>query len=385
MAVIFILLPAEKSFGKNRKRLSGIRQKMLVSSLDVHDAALLLHSKVLKTPLLESLPLNLLTGARILVKAENLQTGGSFKVRGALHRILKLSADQKSRGVVAFSSGNFGQGLAAACGQIHDPCIRCTIVMPGDTPLAKQTRARSYGATVVLSNIVEGINREVTAAELAESLAREHGFTLLHPFEDRDVIAGQGTCGVEICDQCAERNCTPDLLLIPTGGGGLAAGCSLAVHEKYGDAIKMYAVEPAGYDDHRMSFEQGRRVGLKGNPPSLCDSLQAVSPGQNTFPITSKLLQGSLVVDDNEVREAMRVAFEMLQVVLEPGGATGLAAVLSGKCGSVKGKTVVVVASGGNLDYEKFSKIMSGGSGKSTNATTPTCTRHGEKGGNSRL
>jgi len=336
-----------------------------VTPHDVQQAASLLQPFILRTPLLESLALNLMTKARIMVKAENLQTGGSFKVRGALHRVLKLSPTEKAKGVIAFSSGNFGQGLAAACGQLSDPPVQCTIVMPGDTPMAKQTRARSYGATVVLSNIVPGINREVTAAELAEELASTHKYTLLHPFEDPDVIAGQGSCGVEICQQCQEQcnlDTGPDMLLIPTGGGGLAAGCALAVHAVYGDAVSMYAVEPEGYDDHRLSFAQGSRVGLTGNPVSLCDSLQAVSPGKNTFPITRRLLAGALVVNDSEVRNAMKVAFETLQLVLEPGGAVGLAAVLSGKCGDVEGKTIVVIASGGNTDYEKFSTIMGGGS-----------------------
>ena len=335
---------------------------MSVTPQDVQNAAALLAPHILRTPLLESLPLNLLTKARILVKAENLQLGGSFKVRGALHRVLKLSSTQKTKGVVAFSSGNFGQGLAAACGQIVQPRIKCTIVMPADTPQSKVTTARSYGASVVLSEVVPGINREVTAAKVAEQLALENGFTLLHPFEDLDVIAGQGSCAVEICEQCTERRVgTPDVLLIPTGGGGLASGCALATRAAFGTATKMWAVEPEGYDDHRMSFEQGKRVGLVGNPSSLCDSLQAVSPGVNTFPITSTLLQGALVVNDEEVRHAMQVAFDTLKIVLEPGGAVGLAAILSGKCGNVEGKVIVVIASGGSCDYAKFTTVLSQG------------------------
>jgi threonine dehydratase len=332
----------------------------MVDAQAVYAASNLLKNKILTTPMVESLPLNLLLKARVFIKAENLQTGGSFKVRGALHRVLRLSPQEKARGVVAFSSGNFGQGLAAACGQIMEPRIQCTIVMPGDTPLAKQTRARSYGATVVLSKIIKGINREVTAAELATSLSQQHGYTLLHPFEDFDVIAGQGSCGVEICRQCDAENIIPDIILIPTGGGGLAAGCALALNARYNKTVQIFAVEPEGYDDHKMSFDQNKRVSLSGPPKdSLCDSLQAVSPGKNTFPITSSLLTGVLVVNDMEVRNAMKVAFEMCRLVLEPGGATGLAAVLSGKCGDVKGKNIVVIASGGNLDYAKFKKIMS--------------------------
>ena len=334
---------------------------------DVLCAATRLKGKVQRTPLLESLALNKLTGARVLVKAENLQTAGSFKVRGALHRVLRLSDAQRAKGVVAFSSGNFGQGLAAACGHGVSPPVRCTIVMPGDAPLSKQERARSYGSDVVLSDVVPGVNREVTAAELARSLAAEHGFTLLHPFEDGDVIAGQGSCGVELCEQCAERGVTElDALLIPTGGGGLAAGCALATSAAFPKAA-LYAVEPTGYDDHALSLAAGKRVGLEGNPPSLCDSLQAVSPGENTFPINSRLLAGALVVDDEDVRRAMRVAFETLQIVLEPGGAAGLAVVLAGKLpgGSIKGKTICVIASGGNLNLEKFAKVLGCGNSNS--------------------
>ena len=343
-----------------------------VTAGDVHAAAMRLRPHVLCTPLLESLPLNLQTGCRILVKCECLQTGGSFKLRGALHRVLRLSHTERARGVVAFSSGNFGQGLAAACGQVMDPPVRCTIVMPGDTPFSKQERARSYGADVVLSDIVEGVNREVTAAELAIALSRREGFTLLHPFEDLDVIAGQGSCAVEILDQLRGMGIdSVDALVIPTGGGGLASGCALAINAATttaargsGDQLKLrrcpvWAVEPAGYDDHARSFAAGTRIALEGNPPSLCDSLQAVSPGKNTFPITQRLLEGALVVDDEEVREAMRVAFDTLRIVLEPGGAAGLAAVLAGKLPfDVRGKTVVVVASGGNLNLDKFGKIL---------------------------
>ncbi len=335
-------------------------QQATVTAEDVRAAAARLRPHVLRTPLLESLPLNLQTGCRILVKCECLQTGGSFKLRGALHRVLRLSAAERARGVVAFSSGNFGQGLAAACGQVMDPPVRCTIVMPGDTPSSKQERARSYGADVVLSDLVEGVNREVTAAELAAALSRREGFTLLHPFEDPDVIAGQGSCAVEMLDQLGEMGVDAvDALLIPTGGGGLASGCALAVDACRAIRCPVWAVEPAGYDDHARSFAAGTRIALQGNPPSLCDSLQAVSPGENTFPITRRLLQGALVVDDEEVREAMRVAFDTLRIVLEPGGAAGLAAVLAGKLPfDVRGKTVVVVASGGNLNLDKFGKIL---------------------------
>ena len=323
---------------------------------DVSAAYTRLRGRILRTPLLESLSLNLLTGAKILVKAECLQTGGSFKIRGALNRVLLLSDAERAQGVVAFSSGNFGQGLAAACGQLMQPQVRCTIVMPEDTPKAKQERAKTYGADVVLSPIVKGVNREVTAAEVAQKLSRDHDFTLLHPFEDLDVIAGQGTCAMELCEQCDSL----DILLIPIGGGGLSAGCALATKHML-PSTQIYAVEPEDYNDHYLSMQHKKRVALEGNPPSICDSLQAVSPGKNTFPITSKLLTGVLTVSDDEVRHAMRIALDHLQLALEPGGAVGLAAILSGKLDFVS-KKIGIIASGGNLDTEKFAKILKFGS-----------------------
>lgn len=306
-----------------------------------------------RTPLLESVALNLLTGGRVLVKAEALQIAGSFKIRGAMNRILCLKPEERTNGVVAFSSGNFGQGLAAAC-MFEE--VKCTIVIPGDAPLTKEERAKSYGARVVRSDVIEGINREVTASELAHSIAANEGATLLHPFEDFHVMAGQGTCALEILEQCEERHISPvDALLVPTGGGGLSAGCCLAMAER-SSGTKVYAVEPKGYDDHSQSLAAGSITSLSASPDSLCDSLQAVAPGANTFPINAALLSGCLVVNDAEVAEAMAVAFEMLQIVLEPGGAAGLAAVLSGKI-DVTGKTIAVIGSGGNIDLAKFGKI----------------------------
>jgi cysteine synthase len=204
--------------------------------------------------------------------------------------------------------------------------------MPGDAPVNKQVRCRSYGARVVLSDVVENENREVTAARLAESLSREHGFTLLHPFEDHDVIAGQGTVAVELAEQAtADLGVTHvDAFFVCAGGGGLAAGCCLALEESMPEC-KRYAVEPEAYDDHARSFAAGERLSVTGNPYSICDALQAASPGANTFPITSRLLTGVLTVSDDEVRHAMRVAFECLQLVLEPSGAVPLAAVLARK------------------------------------------------------
>lgn len=284
-----------------------------VTPSDVYAAAERLASVNLihRTPLLESLALNNRTGARILVKAENLQVAGSFKIRGALNALLCLPTAQRRAGVIAFSSGNFGQGLAAAAGMLGVPC---TIVMPGDAPANKEQRARSYGSDVVRAEIIDGVNREVTAAALAAKLAEEGGLTLLHPFEHPNVIAGQGSCGLEIVQQCKEKGIQAvDAVLICAGGGGLAAGCCLAISDLMPTA-ELYVVEPEGYDDHVLSLAKGERISLTSNPPSTMDSLQAVAPGENTFPINKRLLAGALAVTDDEVAAAMQIAFETLQV-----------------------------------------------------------------------
>lgn len=222
-----------------------------------------------------------------------------------------------------------------------------------------------------------GENREITAARLAEKLSTDHGYTLLHPFEDRDVIAGQGTTAVELADQAYEQFGLHNLdaFLVCAGGGGLSAGCCLALEQRM-PLCARFAVEPAAYDDHARSFASGSVCEVVGNPVSICDALQAASPGKNTWPVNKRLLTGVLTVTDDEVRYAMRVAFETLQLVLEPSGAVPLAAVLARKVPhrafarscvllnarhlqvETVGKTVAVVASGGNTDVVKFAKTL---------------------------
>ena len=333
---------------------SSARRMLSFSDVEMATERLQATNCIHRTPLLESIALNQAVGGRVLVKAEALQVAGSFKIRGAMNALLRLSPEARARGVVAFSSGNFGQGLAAACMMQK---VKCTIVMPGDAPESKEERAKSYGAVVVRSEIVKDVNREVTAAELAAQISHREGSTLLHPFDYFDVMAGQGSCGVEIFEQCAEKQVDAlDALLVPTGGGGLAAGCSTAM-AKLMPTTAVYAVEPTGYDDHVQSFERGAITPLSESPDSICDSLQAVAPGQLTFPVNAKRLTGALSVSDDEVKTAMRVAFDTLQIVLEPGGAAGLAAVLSRKI-DIIGKTVCVIASGGNINIRKFAKVL---------------------------
>jgi len=212
---------------------------------------------------------------------------------------------------------------------------------------------------VVLSEIIEGENREITAARIAEQLAKENGYTLLHPFEDYDVIAGQGTAALELIEYCHDHGIESlDAFLVQTGGGGLTAGCCLAM-EKFMPTCQRFSVEPETYDDHARSFHnaEGKICPVEGNPPSICDALQAAAPGKNTWPINKRLLTDVLTVTDEEVRYAMKVAFETLQVVLEPSGAVALAAVLANKI-NVAGRTIGLIASGGNLDVAKFAKVM---------------------------
>ena len=303
-----------------------------------------------RTPLLESAALGAAAGnRRVLVKAECLQAPGSFKLRGALNRILLMPEAERRRGVVAFSSGNFGRGLAAAA---ESQGVPCTIVMPQDAPAVKKEGARRFGASVVESPLVEGENREVTANRVAEEHAAATGAALLHPFEDRDVIAGQGSVAVEAYEDLVADGGGGDddvVFVIPAGGGGLSAGCNLAIRRLLPGALS-YIVEPEHYDDHRRSLLAGDRVAVDaGAPGTVCDALQAASPGASTFPINKRLCAGGLAVSDAEVAVAVAAAARATGLVLEPSGATALAAVLAGKLPACcDGKTVVVVASGGD-------------------------------------
>lgn len=325
---------------------------------------------LIQTPLLECPLLNQQLGGRLLLKAESLQRTGSFKYRGALHRVLNLSEGERRSpaGVVAFSSGNFGQALAAAA---TDQGVPCTIVSMHDAPPSKLERIRGFGANLVLSTAAPGENREVAAARLAEDTAQRTGAVLLHPFNDWAVIHGQGTVAVEVADQVAKLAPPPaalDTLLVPTGGGGLAAGICIALSSLSPDTL-VFTVEPAGFDDHALCLNaQPRPDGPRSlaelypdGPPAhasvLCDALMAGAPGTKTFEVTGKLAAGGLVADDASVARAMKVALEHFKLVLEPSGALALAAVLDGQI-ETRGKVVGVVASGGNADARVYAHAM---------------------------
>lgn len=309
-------------------------------------------SAVRETPLLESPVLAAEAGAaRLFVKAEGLQRTGSFKLRGALWRLMQLDPAARGRGVVAFSSGNFAQGLAAAG---RDLGVPVTIVMPVDAPEAKRRATEALGAEVVLSHHGDA-PREVVAAALARDLAAERGLTLLHPFDDADVVAGQGTTALESLVQMQAAGAVPDVVVSPVGGGGLLGGVALAVRAAHPGAA-LWAVEPEGHDGMGRSLRAGARVAAPGGP-TVCDALQAPMPGAVTLAACQAAGVQGLAVGDGPVLRAMMRAFEELKLVLEPSGAVALAAVLAGRV-PVAGKVVLVIASGGNIAFDRFADCL---------------------------
>ncbi len=316
---------------------------------DVQAAAERLRGHAVVTPLLESPLLNEELGVRVLVKAEALQRTGSFKFRGAYNHISQLSQAARGRGVVAYSSGNHAQGVAAAARLAGAPAL---IVMPADAPEVKLNNTRAWGAEVVLYDRARESREEV-----AGRISEERGLVLVPPYDHPLIIAGQGTGGLEIAEQAAALGAEIDAVLAPCGGGGLISGCALALAERAPGAA-IYAVEPESFDDTTRSLAAGVRQRIRPGAQSFCDALLAPMPGELTFAINRKLLAGGLVVSDDEVARAMRLAFVHLKLVLEPGGAVALAAVAAEKL-DCRGKTVVVVASGGNVDADTFAAALS--------------------------
>lgn len=317
---------------------------------DIEAAAARLAGQAVRTPVLELPALNERVGGRVLLKPEPLQRTGSFKFRGAYNKIGRLGAGERKSGVVAYSSGNHAQGVAAAAALLGIPAV---IVMPRDAPAMKIENTRGYGAEVEL---YERNSRDRKA--LAESIAAARGAVLVRPYDDPDIIAGQGTCGLELADQAAERDAKLDTFVVCCGGGGLTAGCALALAERSPDT-KVYTAEPVGFEDTARSLEAGERIANGKTAQSICDALLAPIPGALTFSINQRLVTGGLAVTDDEVRAAMAFAYRQLKLVVEPGGAVALASVLSGKV-STKGKTIGVVLSGGNVDPAAYGRIIAG-------------------------
>ena len=301
------------------------------------------------TPLLESRALARETGAaRIFVKPESLQWAGSFKVRGAYWRLKQLSPEEAKRGVVAYSSGNFAQGLAAAGEALGVPV---TIVMPIDAPEAQKRGAQSYGATVISTDHGDRAREEV-ASERARAISAEEGLTLLHPFDDPEIVAGQGGAGLEAIRQLDDKGAAADMMLCCVGGGGLIGGVALAFHY-LSPATELIGVEPEGFDGMGVSLAHGAIETRPLGPKSICDGLMARRPGVAPFAAVQAAGLRGVTVTDRAVKHAMRVAFERMKLVLEPSGAAALAALLDGVV-DAKGKTVVVIATGGNVALADF-------------------------------
>jgi len=310
----------------------------------VLDAARRIDGVAVRTPLIESPALNALIGGRVLMKAENLQRAGAFKFRGAYNRISRLSDDEKARGVVAFSSGNHAQGVAAAAALVGTPAI---IVMPSDSPKVKVEGVIGFGGEVRMYDRWRESREEIGAA-----IAAERGAVLVPPFDDSFVIEGQGTTALEMLEQA---DAPFDQLLCGASGGGLIAGINLVMAERSA-ATRVLVVEPDAYDDTARSLRAGERVGHPQGQPSICDALMSPMPGELTWPINRRL-SGAVTVSDAEVAEAVRFAFRQLKLVVEPGGAVSLAALLAGKV-EAQGLTTAIVLSGGNVDPGLYAEII---------------------------
>jgi threonine dehydratase len=306
---------------------------MIPTLADVQAAAARLRPYAVRTPLVESPVLSGLNGGRVFLKLESLQRTGSFKFRGACNAVAQLSPEQKRAGVVAFSSGNHAQGVAAAAALFGVPAL---IVMPRDVPQAKLDGTRAHGAEIVFYDRVAD-DREAIAARLCA----ERGATLIKPFDQAEVIAGQGTVGLEIAEDAARFGVAFDTVLVPCSGGGLSSGIALGLN---GSSV-VRSVEPENFDGMKRSLDAGRRLTAPGGALSIADALMAPTPGAIVFELAKDRLGPGLAVSDDSLRRAMAFAAASLKLVVEPGGAAALAALLDG---AVQGQAVAVVLSGGN-------------------------------------
>jgi threonine dehydratase len=328
--------------------MGAVDNTILPTAADIDAAAKRLAGIAVRTPLINAPVLDEATGARVFLKAETLQRTGSFKFRGAYNKISTIPPARRGAGVIAYSSGNHAQGVAAAARLLG---MRATIVMPADAPKLKRERTLALGAEVVPYD-----RNSEDRAEIAKKIVAERGATLVPPYDDPYIIAGQGTIGVEIVEDLARIPLVPEIVVVGTSGGGLAAGISLGVKAKV-PAAKFYVVEPEGFDDTLRSFASGRREANERMSGSICDALMSNTPGELTFPITRELIGQGTTVTDAEVGTAVRYAFHELKLVVEPGGAIGLAALLAGKI-AVKGKVVVAILSGANVDADLFARLI---------------------------
>ncbi len=322
----------------------------LPTAADVADAARVLENVAVRTPLIYVSVLESTGAARVFLKPEIFQRTGSFKFRGAYNTISRIPVDKREKGVVAFSSGNHAQGVAAAAKIAGMPAL---IVMPADAPLIKRENTKKLGAEVVLYDR-DKEDREV----IGRRISTERGATLVPPYDHPHVIAGQGTIGLEICDDMRKLGLAPDIVLSPASGGGLIAGVALAVKDRFPQA-RVVGVEPEGFDDTARSFKSGKRERNAKMSGSICDALLTAEPGELTFEINKRLVGEAVSVSDKEVLETIAFASRKLGLVVEPGGIVALAALLHGKI-DVAGKNVVLVLSGGNIDPALYASVTAG-------------------------
>lgn len=319
----------------------------MVTFADVQAARERVRPYVHRTPVLTSQMLDERVGAQLFFKCETFQRVGAFKARGAFSRLTLLTPEERSRGVVAFSSGNHAQAVALAGRELQ---VRATIVMPKDAPALKVTATRGYGAEVILYDRLGGESRE----EIARKIMEEQGATLVPPFDDDAVIAGQGTLALELLEEVPDL----DVIVTPCGGGGLLSGCAVAA-KGLNPAIRLWGVEPEAGDDVKRSLAAGHPVTIP-LPATIADALQTTRPAARTLAIISALAEGILTASDDEMRRAMALLAARMKIVVEPGGAIAFAALLHGKVPDVAGRKVGVVLSGGNVDPDRFGSLISG-------------------------
>ena len=338
------------AFGPGKVTMPG---DFPISLNDVQEAEAALRTVAVRTPLLENPDVNDALGGRFLIKVENVQRTGAFKIRGAYWRLRNMSRGERARGALTYSSGNHALGVAQAARILGTTAL---IVMPDDAPPAKIAAVRALGADIVpYSRDAEDY------ADVVARLQNETGRVHVPPSADPLVMAGAGTVSLEIFEQCNARGITPDAILTPCGGGGLTASTAV-VAQALSPGTEVFAVEPAQFDDTRRSLAAGRRVANPKGRRTICDAIMTPIPNDVTFPINQALLAGGLVANDTEVRTAMRFAFEHFKIVIEPGAAVGIAAVLNKQI-DIRGRRIVTVVTGGNISEERFCALINPGTG----------------------
>lgn len=342
-ALLYPVSAKRQFLGFSKHTLVNARDDLPLKFDDVAAASRRLCGVAVRTPVLCVERLNQRAGNTLYLKCENLQRMGSFKFRGAYNRLCQLPADQRRNGVVAYSSGNHAQGVALAAKLLG---LEATIVMPANAPLTKLEATRSLGAHVV----VYDPQRE-SREEIAARINAERGAVLVPPFDDHQVMAGQGTVALELCEQAGELDC----VVVPLGGGGLLSGCTVAVKTLQPHAV-VFGVEPQAGDDWQQSWQRGERVSIPP-PATIADGLRATTPGQLTWRIVRALADGVLTVSDEELTRAMRLSFDFGRLIVEPSGAAALAAALFGKL-PLQHARVGLILSGGNVDLPDFCRFV---------------------------